>query len=442
MTVATDGTFDWQHEGRLLGETLDGLHTIVVLGEDPTATALVALGIGRAQSLKRRVAIADLLGDAPPIVELVSGDDTHGITDSFSFGVSLNRIAHPVPGSGELFVMPSGTEPLDHASVLPNERWRRLASGFREVGALLVLAAPASAPGVRELAAVSEGAVLVGEVVPADLPVAMVLGAVRAPAPAPWGVPVASAIPEAALAPSRWRSRSTLAAAAGGALAAVLAFMGFWLAQRPLVDSDRRVAPGDTSGAVAAALGAGASSEAAGSIARPDDAASLPVIANPADSLRASAWVVELVKENTPAGAVATLARLRERLPAATVGAVMVNDGTWYRVVGGANTTRAGADSLLRSLRDSGTVSGDRGTVARLPLAFLVKQRVGAGASAGEVRALNERGVAAYALQQDDRTVNIYVGAFETPEEALLAMPTLRQAGLAPPLVHRLGRTF
>lgn len=437
MTPA-GAAFDWEHEGRLLGESFDGLHAIVVLGEDPTATALVALGIGRAQALRRRVAVADLLGDAPPITALVSGDDAHGITDSFSFGVSLNRIAHPVAGSGELFVMPSGTEPLDFAAILPNERWRRLSGGFREVGAMLILAAPASAPGIESLVTATEGAVLVGEVVPAGLPVVTVLGTVRKPIPMP---DARATSPSVASSATGWRSRRTLHAAVGGVLAAVIAFIGLWLAERPLVDSDRRVAPPDTAGAVAAALGSGASAEAAGAIARPGDEPP-PAIVNAADSARASAWVVELVKENTPAGAQASLARLRPALPAATVGTVVVNDGTWYRVVGGAHATREGADSLLRTLRSSGTLGDDTGIVVRLPLAFLVRVRVGSEASSAEVRKLQDRGLPAYALLQDDRTANIYVGAFETPDQAVFTVPALRQAGLSPQLAHRLGRTF
>lgn len=428
--------FDWQHEGRLVGESLDGLHAILVLGDDATATALVALGIGRTQGRRRRVAVADLLGDAPPIQELVSGDDAHGITDSFSFGVSLNRIAHPVPGSGELFVMPSGSEPLEHAEILPNERWRRLASGFREVGALLVLAAPASAVGVEVLAQATDGVVLVGEVVPAALPVALVLATVRAPAPAP-----VFAAPPAAKGPPPRRSFRRAQAAAGIVIAALLGLAGVWLAQRPMASTRRPVAPPDRGGLVAASLASATDTESAGGIAPQDDAA-LPVVENPADSTLAAAWVVELVKENTPAGASASLARLRDQLPAATVGPVIVNDGAWYRVVGGANRERAGADSLLRALRESGALTATTGMVERLPLAFLVRERVGAQAVDGPLRDLHRRGLPAYALQQDDGTVNIYVGAFESPDQAGLAAPALRQAGLSPRLAHRLGRTF
>ena len=85
--------FDWEDAGARLGSELDHHHAIVVLGDDVVATAEVALGIGRAQSTRRRVAVCDLLGEAPPIQALVESDDLHGIVDSFTYGVSLNRIA-------------------------------------------------------------------------------------------------------------------------------------------------------------------------------------------------------------------------------------------------------------------------------------------------------------------------------------------------------------
>ena len=44
-------------------------------------------------------------------------DDPHGLVDSFLYGVSLSRIAYEVPDAGQLFVMPSGTEPPDDSSM-------------------------------------------------------------------------------------------------------------------------------------------------------------------------------------------------------------------------------------------------------------------------------------------------------------------------------------
>ena len=170
---------DWTQRGRELGATLDACHAVVVAGSDTVATAEVALGIARVQAVRRRVAVADLFGEAPPLQALVSSDDPHGIVDSFLFGVSLNRVAHAVPDAGELFIMPSGTSPIDYEDIFANPRWRRLAAGFREVGALLILAAPADAANLADLVYSTDGAVIVGDTVPGEIPVARTLAWLR-----------------------------------------------------------------------------------------------------------------------------------------------------------------------------------------------------------------------------------------------------------------------
>ena len=117
---------DWAERGRELGATLDACHAIVVAGADPVATAEVALGIARVQAAHRRVAVADLIGEAPPLQSLVTGDDPHGIVDSFLFGVSLNRVAHAVPdlrSPGTPLSCPAFWDGLPHRSdALPDLR--------------------------------------------------------------------------------------------------------------------------------------------------------------------------------------------------------------------------------------------------------------------------------------------------------------------------------
>src|SRR5687768_8206830 len=229
---------DWLAEGRELGLTLDHCHAIVVVGADPFATAHVALGIGRVQSQRRRVAVGDLIGDAPPLHELVPDDDVHGLVDSFMYGVSLNRVAYPVDGERELFVMPSGTSPIDYEELFLNPRWRRLASGFREVGALLVLAVPAHAPHLRHLVDATDGAVLVGDEVPGSLSVAQSLAWLRERKSAP--ITVANTLPPAqspplgvAPVPEPADSTPWAAWAAGVVLSLALVGSGIWFWQRP-----------------------------------------------------------------------------------------------------------------------------------------------------------------------------------------------------------------
>jgi len=80
--------------------------------------------------------------------------------------------------------------------------------------------------------------------------------------------------------------------------------------------------------------------------------------------------------------------------------------------------------------------------VARLPLAFLVRGAVAAGDARKEIDLYMKLDAPVYALLQSDGTASLYVGAFETPEQAALMLPTLRQAGIAPVLVYRTGRVF
>ncbi|HWE42770.1 MAG TPA: hypothetical protein VG432_09705, partial [Gemmatimonadaceae bacterium] len=153
-----------EDEGRRIGAGVDSLNAIVVVANAPDDAAAVALGIGAVQSHNRRVVIADLAGDTATLTRLVTSDDPHGLSDSFRYGVSLNRVAQPVGASGNLFVLPSGTEPVADEEIYRSDRWRRLVAGFREVGALLVLVAPGNAPALDALIAFADGAVGVGRV--------------------------------------------------------------------------------------------------------------------------------------------------------------------------------------------------------------------------------------------------------------------------------------
>ena len=47
-----------------------------------------------------------------------------------------------------------------------------------------------------------------------------------------------------------------------------------------------------------------------------------------------------------------------------------------------------------------------------------------------------------YALRQTNGTAHLYFGAYESAQQAALAVPTVREAGLTPTLVYRIGRVF
>ena len=432
--------FDWEAAGRRLGETLHSYYAVVVIGSDPVATGRVAVGVARGQSMHRRVAVGDLFAESPPIQELVQTDDPHGLVDSFLYGVSLSRIAHQVPDAGQLFVMPSGSEPPIYDEMLPNPRWHRLTAGFREVGALLILAAPSSAPHIEDLVAAADGAILVGDAAPRLLPLARVIAAVREPS---------AAVPPEPTAPRRsevWWKRRRVAAGAGAAVTLALAGTIAWLAYRPLATTARPtiVAKPDTIEGLAHVLSA-TSPDTAVHGSGPNSAAAtvgIPVVTNPADSASAAPFGVELLAANTQSGAILYLQRDGKYLPAATFAPVLIQGTRWYKVIGGAYASRAGADSLLLALKRGHVLDPDRGSVVRLPFAFLIDSAVPAAAVSGMVATYADRGQPVYALRQLDGTAWLLAGAFESPEQSALYAESLRGPGPGPVLVYRKGRMF
>jgi hypothetical protein len=162
-----------------------------------------------------------------------------------------------------------------------------------------------------------------------------------------------------------------------------------------------------------------------------------------ADSAIASRYAVEL--ESTIGTAQGALQRLGvpelRALPAATLAPVSVADGAapWYRVRAGAFQTRARADSLLVQLRRRGLLDDGAGQVVRAPYAFLVQAGVTRGDAARLVASYRHGGIPAYALMRPDGTVRLYAGAFQTPAEGAALAAGLREAGVEPVLVYRIG---
>jgi hypothetical protein len=467
--------FDWETAGRHLGETLNTHYALVVIGLDPVATGRVAIGIGRTQARYRRVAVGDLFAESPPIQELVITDDPHGLVDSFLYGVSLSKIAYEVPNAGQLFVMPSGSEAPDYNEILSNPRWHRLTAGFREVGALLVLAAPANAAHIEDLVSACDGAILVGDAVPRKLPVSRVIASVREPGsvirpdagttdsvppteptrvrpakPAkPAREPRAPKPPKAARASGAVWSKRRIASIAGVVLTLALAGGGAWLAYRPLAGNGgyKRIGPRpDTTKGIGKVLAApgpdtairDSGADSLGAVMT----VTLPAVKNPADSGISSAFAVELMAANTQAGAILKLQQDGRNLPAATFAPVLIQGSRWFKVVGGAYSNRTDADSLLAGLRRRKVLDAGSGTVVRLPFAFLIDSGVPAAAVAGMVATYADRGQPVYALKQADGTAWLLVGAFESVDQSSLYAESLRASGIAPTLVYRKGRMF
>lgn len=440
----------WEEQGRRIARTLDDVAATLVVGDDPEAAAHVALGIARVQGLYRRVAVGDLVGDVAAL--RIGGDeDPHGLSDCFQYGVSLNRIARPLPGSRNVFVMPCGSEGAMPEDVMRHERWQRLVSGFREMDALLLLVASPHAAGLQALGRATEGAVAVGAPELGGIPT---LARVRSPRAASRAVPEdrtasdevvtatavaagAVPVPDRVVDPARTavptvRRRWPLAAAAAAVLVVAGGLGGtalFRARSNGQPDTDPRTIaaiPDSSRGAVESA---------------PESAAT--VVANPQDSASAAAFAVEVVKANTEAAALAHLRGESERLPALTVAPIVLSDGSrWYRVLSGAFPNSIAAESLLMRLRGTPVLASDPGSIVHAPYALLALADADSTSARAEIARLRERGLSAYGLAQPSGRVHVYVGAFATAEDAASAETPLREAGVVPAVVYRIGRAF
>ena len=460
---------DWEALGAESSAALDAAHAVLVTGTDPVAAARAAIGLGRAQARNRRVAIGDLVGEVEPLQRLVTGDDPHGIVDSFLYGVSLNKIARQVDDSGMLFVMPSGTEPVLTPDILRNERWRRLAAGFREVGALMLLVASSDAEGVHELASMLDGVVVVGDATSVlSVPRNSVLAHVDAPQPAappalevpaelverppvsaqkpsPVMLPAQDVVAKRVLTPpAAPSSLSRRAMIVGGVLvgAAVL-----WLMLgRP--GTSKSTAPSGEKPTTSAvnvpdSSGPGEAPDTASVTRRVDSTTSIRV-ANPADSLKAAAYGVVIIATNDEAQALARWADLGLKLPAGTVTMVRIRGerGRFFQMQAGAFSKARQADSLLAALRSTGKLKADAGRVVATPYALMLESKVSRRAAQNVADGYGQRQIAAYPLLQGDGSATIFVGAFELPEQAIPLMNELKAKGVSATLYYRTGRSL
>jgi hypothetical protein len=441
----------WEHAGEHTASALDASNVVAVIGAEPAAAARVALGIGRVQAQRRRVAIADAVGEVQPLRELAPPDASHGLVDYFFYGVSLAKVAHPVNMARNLFVLQSGAPPIDHGALLSDARWSRLSRSFRDADALLLLVVPPEHAAVDALVPLFDGVVLVGDAV-APLGtrvlsrVQIELPAAATPATAP-----AEARPSAPLPPRRHapRRRAPLWTAVGIAALVLIAVAGWVVWQRQA--GTHAMAAGSVAGTAAerASREPGAPADSLGGSAAGVDvagssAAAAPfAIANPADSLAAVGYAVAFVETNSPSTANARIEQEVGRgLTALTYAPVpsAAESGRLF-VITGASHDRAGADSLLRTLRARGVLRARQGHVEHLPLALLVQRGAGHDQASFLVNGYRLKGLPVYALEQPDGTLNLYAGAFDDPEAARALMTSFHAIGEQPRVAYRTGRT-
>jgi hypothetical protein len=128
----------------------------------------------------------------------------------------------------------------------------------------------------------------------------------------------------------------------------------------------------------------------------------------------------------------------------ATVTPVTVGGSTsvWYNVVVGASHVRAGADSLLASMRRAKLVRNGEGRVVKVPYALVLAENLEQSNARSIAVSWQKRGFNPYVLLQNDGSVRLFAGAFETPAQAAPLASALRAAGAAPVLAYRTGRTY
>jgi hypothetical protein len=424
----------WEDAGRQIASLLGSYSAVVVTSSDPVAAAHVALGIARAEATHRRVVVGDLVGDTPSLRSLVKDEDPHGITDSLLYGVSLNKIGYAVEGAENLYVMPSGTDPHIDEEILRSARWTRVAAGFGEVGALLLLVAPWDSKGLGDLIDKIDGAVLVKDT---DLPAApnsLVLARVASPTPT-LKIPLHRISARAA----SWKQHRWFYPALGAIALLLIASVGLALMLARIGRVARQPAR------VVAKAATPAPAPTPPPPRPPPETLYVAPPANVNDSASAAAFTVELLVANTAEGANLFVRKNGAALPAAAVSPVAIDleRSKWYKVTAGAYTRRYQADSLLRALRNSGVLTDSSGSVTTAPLALVVDSVPTQGgivdAVRGAVDKYTARGLPVYALMQNDGGALIYAGAFSRADQSAELIRTLRGAGLKPVLVYRTG---
>jgi hypothetical protein len=406
----------------------------VVVGPNADHAAYVALGIARTESERRHVALGDLIGDLAPLYALAGGEDAFGLTDCLRQGLPLNDIARPAPDASSLFILPAGSPPVACEEILGHDRWRKLVNGFATSGALLLLVAPAGAPGLETLANATGGIVLV------DTPAA----ATRDPR-----VLASVTAPESHSPQRDPESRSARPAVIAAVV--VLLVIGAWVwwsrthgHSQATTSDDPRSSVHGKSGAPAAS--AGIRDVALAPAAPHADTVRLTDPVNPADTSATAPFAVEVMAANTLAGANSYLSdhSRSAALRGATVSPVIVGGSAsvWYKIVAGAWHIRAGADSLLAALRHDGSVRAGEGRVVRVPYALVIADNLDRTKAVTLHDMWLQRGFNTYTLVQNDGALRLLAGAFETPAEAASLVSALRAAGAVPVLAFRIGRMY
>ena len=395
-----------------------------------------------------RVVLVDLSLERPVLDDEADHPAEEGIVDAFLYGVSLNHVARAQEPPG-LHYIGVGTPTARPEEVWSHTRWQRLAKGFSNEGALLLLFTPPSAiPHMTLL----PNALIVLEATPTRgsnpmLPVnpmwfgkIPLLTTLVEPAPPITAVPpVATSEPDFSTVedPATAEEPATPDAPAGvlrhrrrtakkrhvGLAALAVATLGLWAvlrwAENDSGESLEGVSPTSDRSELSPVI--------AGTVAKPEPAET--------DSLFYS---VQVAAFNTWDRAIEYASSIERETLTAAVTPIRVGRRTWYRVILGALNTATAADTELKALWQSGLVEAGQGTILRTPQAFDLGSRESVRLAREEAGRLRDRGIPAYGIQTSSGA-RILVGAFESPEQAGVAESLLTAAGLPTTLILRTG---
>ncbi len=390
------------------------LVALVPVADDLHWAAVVAWSVARASAAsgpgaRRAVALVDLCLEAPILHEVKQLDPAPGIAEAITADVSLNEVARDVEGVN---FVPTGSGVPDPVLVRGSARWGRLQAGFRNEGALLLVYLPAER--LEELGAVPDGVLaLAPNGVDLGSPEGRALLAARER-----GVELLGVVRE------RW---STAAPAPVGSVRRSM---------RPMIVAAVAVIAIGGAAILATAKGAFRSGRAPTSrhtgppAAAPPAApvVTLPILA-PLDS---GAWTLQLAAYAEPERALAHADRLvAESVPALVSPlAPDASGAVWYRVQTGVYANRAAAMAARATYWRRGIATRGEGKPLLAPYS-LALLRPGDG---GRLRALSFTGLR-WGVHGP-----VLVGAFEHPEQAVVAQAQLDRAGIPTTLFTRTKR--
>jgi len=406
----------------------------------------------------RRTALVDCFVDTPTLHGVSGAANEEGIVDAFEYGASLNRIVQAQP-QANLFFIPTGTFSADAAPMMQNPRWRRLSAGFRHEDALLLLYV--SAEHLGNLAAEPDGMVVLA-------PQGLDLAVADAPALAEAvgrGMPLLAVVANE----DRREPRSETVRASGGIRLEPPVFelvtdeptAGARTARSPSADAPVPMAGllasqprpnwfariGIVLGLAAAAAvvwfavtqnrGTAASREPGVVPADTGQPAAPPVQIPPVESLP---FAVQVVALSDLVDAFAVADSLEAHGTPAIVSPIRLRGrGVTYRVHAGPYGSAARADSVLATLRATGTIAPTAGTRDSLPLSVALGAELTHEAALAERSRLRIAGVPAFILGSADATFRLFAGAYSASAQAALLQDLLTPTGSAGELVPRAG---